>query len=622
MADVTIDDFYTDFDDSLNDSNEEKDTPDDSVQDEENFLFVVAVDFGTTYSGYAFSSREQFSRDPLDIQSNQQLVPGGSNLLSLKTSTSLLIKTDGSFVAFGFHAEDKFYAESAENQSENLMLFRRFKMKLHNKKVINDQMMLEDVTGKKYPAKEIFTLSIKALTVHFKKNFTQKMGIKLSKKDLRWVLTVPAIWGDAAKKFMRQCAIGAGIPTKMLKIALEPEAASIYCQFLPIEKNPEGFGMTKEGTRYMVVDIGGGTVDITVHEKVENRRLREIHKATGGACGGTAVDKEFEKHLTDILGEKVMEKLRKEKPEYYLDIFRDFEVVKRSLASERTYPIRMSIPAVTLNELCEKNVGKTLEEVFERSVGSKVERDKININVETMKSFFDPSIHEIIEHMQKVVDNPKTKGISIILLVGGSAESIYIQTEIKKSFNSVRFVMPPEAGLSVVKGAVIFGHDPSLIKSRILRFTYGMSICPEFDPEIHPEAKKITVGGVDRCRDCFDVIISAGTEVEIGHRTCRVCTPTSPFQLLAAVKIFCTSEKEVKYTDDEGCFLLGELPVPLPMNLLMGLFGQNEQPFIVCCIFGDTELQVIAIDVFSSTPISCTLEMREEEDEGDNENQE
>lgn len=43
----------------------------------------------------------------------------------------------------------------------------------------------------------------------------------------------------------------------MLKIALEPEAASIYAQYLPIERNPDGFGMTKEGTRYMIVDIGG-----------------------------------------------------------------------------------------------------------------------------------------------------------------------------------------------------------------------------------------------------------------------------------------------------------------------------------------------------------------------------
>ena len=43
----------------------------------------------------------------------------------------------------------------------------------------------------------------------------------------------------------------------MLRIALEPEAASIYVQFLPIEREHQGFAMTKTGTKYMVVDIGG-----------------------------------------------------------------------------------------------------------------------------------------------------------------------------------------------------------------------------------------------------------------------------------------------------------------------------------------------------------------------------
>jgi len=45
-----------------------------------------------------------------------------------------------------------------------------------------------------------------------------------------------------------------------LKIALEPEAASLYCQKLPIERLQgagKGFSMTKAGTKYMVVDLGG-----------------------------------------------------------------------------------------------------------------------------------------------------------------------------------------------------------------------------------------------------------------------------------------------------------------------------------------------------------------------------
>jgi hypothetical protein len=36
----------------------------------------------------------------------------------------------------------------------------------------------------------------------------------------------------------------------------------------------------------MVVDCGGGTVDITVHEiSTDNRHLKEVFKATGGPFG-------------------------------------------------------------------------------------------------------------------------------------------------------------------------------------------------------------------------------------------------------------------------------------------------------------------------------------------------
>lgn len=46
-----------------------------------------------------------------------------------------------------------------------------------------------------------------------------------------------------------------------------------------------------KGMRYMVVDCGGGTVDITVHEMEKEGLLRELYKATGGAYGGTGKKK-------------------------------------------------------------------------------------------------------------------------------------------------------------------------------------------------------------------------------------------------------------------------------------------------------------------------------------------
>lgn len=69
-------------------------------------------------------------------------------------------------------------------------------------------MKLEDIAGRKYSAKTIFTLSIKALADHFQLHLKKKTLSKIiSKKDIRWILTVPAIWSDAAKRFMRKCAV-------------------------------------------------------------------------------------------------------------------------------------------------------------------------------------------------------------------------------------------------------------------------------------------------------------------------------------------------------------------------------------------------------------------------------
>ena len=59
-----------------------------------------------------------------------------------------------------------------------------------------------------------------------------------------------------------------------------------------------------KGTRYMVVDCGGGTVDITVHEVEDDEgTLKELHKATGGTCGSVHIDQEFEKLLVEMFGQ-------------------------------------------------------------------------------------------------------------------------------------------------------------------------------------------------------------------------------------------------------------------------------------------------------------------------------
>ena len=66
-------------------------------------------------------------------------------------------------------------------------------------------MKLEDMTGKSLLAIEVFGLSIQALTSHMQ-NLLDNEGTNIKPHEIKWVLTVPAIWPDNAKQFMRKSA--------------------------------------------------------------------------------------------------------------------------------------------------------------------------------------------------------------------------------------------------------------------------------------------------------------------------------------------------------------------------------------------------------------------------------
>lgn len=42
----------------------------------------------------------------------------------------------------------------------------------------------------------------------------------------------------------------------------------------------------------------GGTVDIIIHKILDDGKIAEVYKASGGAWGGTVIDEEFRKYLS------------------------------------------------------------------------------------------------------------------------------------------------------------------------------------------------------------------------------------------------------------------------------------------------------------------------------------
>jgi archaeosine-15-forming tRNA-guanine transglycosylase len=55
-----------------------------------------------------------------------------------------------------------------------------------------------------------------------------------------------------------------------------------------------------------------------------------------------------------------------------------------------------------------------------------------------------------------------------------------IQDKIKSFFPSYRVIVPEDAELAVLKGAVLFGHKPDYIVARIARYTYGVECQEDF----------------------------------------------------------------------------------------------------------------------------------------------
>jgi len=65
---------------------------------------------------------------------------------------------------------------------------------------------VEDINGKKMLAMDVFTMAIRYMREHLM-NALKKQVSDIQQSDVLFVITVPAIWSDASKQFMREAAI-------------------------------------------------------------------------------------------------------------------------------------------------------------------------------------------------------------------------------------------------------------------------------------------------------------------------------------------------------------------------------------------------------------------------------
>ncbi|XP_060592446.1 heat shock 70 kDa protein 12A-like isoform X2 [Ruditapes philippinarum] len=515
--------------------------------------------------------------------------------MSLKTPTCVLFDQNKKFHSFGFDAEEEYSGLALDNRHGDYFFFRRFKMKLFDKLHLKRKFMLEDEMGRKMPAMDVFSNSIKYLKDHLTQKLLQQLPDTLLDSEIRWVLTVPAIWNDTSKQFMREAAVKAGILDEHLLIALEPEAASLCCRHLPMKTIGAGscnFETFAPGSKYVVFDAGGGTVDITVHEVQPSGSLKELYKANGGNWGGTFIDKAFRNLLADIVGNDVMDNFQATQMMDYIDLFREFEGKKRNFKNEMTGKITFKVPLALAEEFKQKK-GKEIKDhiknnpMYENSIYMFGERLRIEAHV--AKGLYADACNSVAEHLKTLFTEDQVKDVPTILMVGGFSESPMLQDVIKRTMPDKTIIIPADPGLAVLKGAVIFGHDPSVIQERRCRYTYGVRSSHRFNERIHPESKKFVDDDGDiLCSDIFDRHVQIGQRVEYGEsQVTQSYVPTSKSAKAMVFQVYASDEAEPKFVTDPCCTHLG--------NLTFELGGSGtDRSVSVQMTFSGTELKVEA----------------------------
>lgn len=312
--------------------------------------------------------------------------------------------------------------------------------------------------------------------------------------------------------------------------------------------------------------------------------------ANGGDWGGTKVDRAFDEFMEDIVGQETMDHFRNTDRAEYLTLCREFEVKKRGIRPDSTAKITLRIP-LTLGDKFREVKGESLKDSFKSNKNMSWVGDKLRVDPTTAQKFYDTTCSEIVRHLSGIFQQAPVRDTEIILMVGGFSESAMLQEAIKTSFPDKTVIIPEEAGLAVLKGAVQFGYNPKVINPRISRFTYGIATNKRFRPHTDPEDKKQIVNEIMYCRDRFGKHVERGQPIEVGEITDqRTYNPLKNNQRKVVLPLYASPSVDPEYIDEEGCSYVGEVEIDMP-----DITGGSEREVIVGMIFGETEINVEAV---------------------------
>uniref|UniRef100_A0A383VX69 Actin-like ATPase domain-containing protein n=1 Tax=Tetradesmus obliquus TaxID=3088 RepID=A0A383VX69_TETOB len=630
----------------------------------------IGVDLGTSKSGYTYAlgnEASQIKTPPTWTSRDQTGAP--------KTDTALLYKVlpggHWQLDCWGKAATEK-YIELADPRCFRLIKGSQFKLALSE-----DSASLPPEFQLPYDcpftSEQLITRMLTCLREHATNYLSTNAGLRLDSTDMYYCLSVPAGWSDAAKDVMRRSAHAAGMTLRAdcrpnssssssssrsgfngatldtvrgsigsrdqwegcgseasfaseasymddvggaVVLVHEQEAAALTACCDPLKALAADLKAVP-GDVWVVLDAGGGTVDIAMHkiEKGTTEKTAHLSEVRRSLCllnGSTMLDQRAEEMLfRPLFGDRPdeYERWRREEHQDYITQMKSWESEKIHFDGSNDCVIPLTY---TFNYALQQCVPRE----------NLPPRGRLNVSAQQMKSLvFDPVIDPIVQNLWGVLSKPRSSngssGANVLVMAGGFGSSRYLLQRVKSMCGpwlGREPVTPGDANKAVVLGNTIHLQHPDTISARCSRYTYGVNVlrAPEPCCQQHGSLCKDSKGGV-HCSTHFRPLIRVGEVVRVGEFAGPLSVHPAPGCKTASVDVWVTPERDARHTTEAGMRMLGTVKMDVrkaarkKWGLTVGRQSSKDYPIDLYFDFGAGDMQVRALDRTNNTEVCTTV---------------
>lgn len=340
------------------------------------------------------------------------------------------------------------------------------------------------------------------------------------------VITVPAHFGDSQRQATKDAAEIAGL--KVLQLMNEPTAATIpYSEQIPLY------------AKVATIDLGGGTLDISVMEKTEDGL---VVRATAGDphLGGYDID--------ELIVKWALAKYKKESSSF--------------IAPNGATMSRLRLAARLCKEALSDN--ETAEVTVQYNETKKVSTT-ISITRQDFERLARPTITRLTTHLMDALQdaNLDSREIDLIILAGGGSKMPLVSKVVREELPDSRILNNVNAHEAIALGAAAAAH---LVGSRSTDLVPVREICTE-------------TLGIETEDHGFSAIIRKGQRIPATEE--RYYETATDFQSVVSISVYSGDNDKAPLNALLGVFLMHVLPMPrgelqLAVQFKMSIDGTLE----------------------------------------------